>query len=74
MRILRSFFCSDKKKGAAVKKAFKAKSKEKHPATMKQRYARRNIANKNYGELESSGDEGEFFLRESHELNSLCSI
>ena len=54
--------CTDRKKAAAAKKAFKAKSKGKHPAAMKQRYPRRNIATKHYRELELSGDEGEYFF------------
>ena len=48
--------CADKKKAAVIKN-----SKRKHPATMKQRYPRRNIATKQYTELELSSDEGEYF-------------
>ena len=54
--------CTDKKAAAAAKQAFKAKSKGKHPATMKQRYPRRNVATKHYAELELSSDEGEYIV------------
>ena len=48
--------CTDKKAAAASKKAFRAKLKGKHPAAMKQRYPRRNIAAKNYRELDLADD------------------
>ena len=57
--MLRSLSCTDKKKAATSRKAFRTKMGAERHGAMKRRYPRRNIATRNYSEMELS-DEGEW--------------